>query len=219
MAEDVICLLDHVGWTEEKGVHVVGISLGGMIAQELAWRIPERIGSLVLAVTTPGGWFWNNIPPWKGAMSLTKLMMTPDPLMMAPIVADMLYTQDWLKERDIDEPNKTNRQVQQEAFLRRVAITKKQRLKGHVSQMVAGLTHHVSAERLRQIGEGVGRVAIVVGDEDHLVWREGSRRLKEGMGKVVLEEWRNTGHGIHVQRWREFNQLVERTIRTGARGV
>lgn len=33
MAEDVICLLDHVGWTEEKGVHVVGISLGGMIAQ------------------------------------------------------------------------------------------------------------------------------------------------------------------------------------------
>lgn len=30
---------------------------------ELAWRIPERIGSLVLAVTTPGGWFWNNIPP------------------------------------------------------------------------------------------------------------------------------------------------------------
>lgn len=85
--------------------------------------------------------------------------------------------------------------------------------------MVAGLTHHVSAERLRQIGEGVGRVAIVVGDEDHLVWREGSRRLKEGMGKVVLEEWRNTGHGIHVQRWREFNQLVERTIRTGARGV
>lgn len=51
-------------------------------------------------------------------MSLTKLMMTPDPLMMAPIVADMLYTQDWLKERDIDEPNKTNRQVQQEVSLR-----------------------------------------------------------------------------------------------------
>jgi hypothetical protein len=33
MAEDVICLLDHVGWTQEREVHVVGISLGGMIAQ------------------------------------------------------------------------------------------------------------------------------------------------------------------------------------------
>jgi len=33
MAEDVITLLDYVGWTGEKEIHVVGISLGGMIAQ------------------------------------------------------------------------------------------------------------------------------------------------------------------------------------------
>lgn len=83
MAEDVICLLDYVGWTAEKDVHVVGISLGGMIAQgelfgcairfklkggmiELALRIPERIGSLTLAVTTPGGRVWNNLPPVRG---------------------------------------------------------------------------------------------------------------------------------------------------------
>ena len=33
MAEDVICLLDYLGWTGERSVHVVGISLGGMIAQ------------------------------------------------------------------------------------------------------------------------------------------------------------------------------------------
>jgi len=33
MAEDVITLLDYVGWTGEREVHVVGISLGGMIAQ------------------------------------------------------------------------------------------------------------------------------------------------------------------------------------------
>jgi pimeloyl-ACP methyl ester carboxylesterase len=33
MAEDVIRLLDYVGWRKEREVHVVGISLGGMIAQ------------------------------------------------------------------------------------------------------------------------------------------------------------------------------------------
>jgi pimeloyl-ACP methyl ester carboxylesterase len=33
MAEDVIVLLDYLKWTEERSVHVVGISMGGMIAQ------------------------------------------------------------------------------------------------------------------------------------------------------------------------------------------
>lgn len=31
MAEDVIALLDFVGWKEERELHIVGISLGGMI--------------------------------------------------------------------------------------------------------------------------------------------------------------------------------------------
>lgn len=35
MAEDAICLLDYIGWTNERDIHVVGISLGGMIAQGL----------------------------------------------------------------------------------------------------------------------------------------------------------------------------------------
>jgi pimeloyl-ACP methyl ester carboxylesterase len=33
MAEDVVVLLDYLGWTEERSLHLVGISLGGMIAQ------------------------------------------------------------------------------------------------------------------------------------------------------------------------------------------
>jgi pimeloyl-ACP methyl ester carboxylesterase len=33
MAEDVIVLLDFLGWTEKRSLHLVGQSLGGMIAQ------------------------------------------------------------------------------------------------------------------------------------------------------------------------------------------
>jgi pimeloyl-ACP methyl ester carboxylesterase len=33
MAEDVIALLSYIGWTENRSVHLVGVSLGGMIAQ------------------------------------------------------------------------------------------------------------------------------------------------------------------------------------------
>lgn len=32
MAEDVIALLNYIGWTAERDLHVVGTSLGGMIA-------------------------------------------------------------------------------------------------------------------------------------------------------------------------------------------
>ena len=33
MAEDIISLLDNLGWTGEREINVVGLSLGGMIAQ------------------------------------------------------------------------------------------------------------------------------------------------------------------------------------------
>ena len=33
MAEDVICLLDYLGWTADRELNIVATSLGGMIAQ------------------------------------------------------------------------------------------------------------------------------------------------------------------------------------------
>ena len=52
MSEDVAAVLDTVGL---ERAHVVGTSLGGMVAQELAIRRPERVDRLVLVCTTPGG--------------------------------------------------------------------------------------------------------------------------------------------------------------------
>ena len=33
MADDVVVLLDFIGWTDPRQLHVVGISMGGMISQ------------------------------------------------------------------------------------------------------------------------------------------------------------------------------------------
>jgi 3-oxoadipate enol-lactonase len=52
MAGDAVAVLDAAG---EERAHVYGISLGGMIAQEVVLRHPERVRGLVLGATTPGG--------------------------------------------------------------------------------------------------------------------------------------------------------------------
>ena len=52
MAGDAVAVLDAC---ELERAHVYGISLGGMIAQEIALLHPERINRLVLGATTPGG--------------------------------------------------------------------------------------------------------------------------------------------------------------------
>ena len=52
MADDTLVLMDHVGWSD---AHIVGHSLGGLIAQCLALRAPERVRSLSLLCTFSDG--------------------------------------------------------------------------------------------------------------------------------------------------------------------
>ena len=52
LADDTAALMDQVGFSS---AHIIGVSMGGMIAQELVLRHPQKVRRLVLGCTTPGG--------------------------------------------------------------------------------------------------------------------------------------------------------------------
>lgn len=52
LADDAIGLLDELGL---RDVHVLGISMGGMVAQHLVLRHPDRVRALALGCTACGG--------------------------------------------------------------------------------------------------------------------------------------------------------------------
>ena len=58
-AMDAAGLLDALKWDD---CHVMGISFGGMVAQEFAIRYPRRVERLVLACSSSGGLDGNSYP-------------------------------------------------------------------------------------------------------------------------------------------------------------
>ena len=98
MAGDCVAVLDAAGVEQ---AHVVGISMGGLMAQELALTVPDRLRSLCLVATHPG--IANAvIDPEAMAVLLKRGEMTPQeaaeasvPFNYAPSTARELIEEDW----------------------------------------------------------------------------------------------------------------------------
>ena len=92
-AADAVALLDHVGWDRAR---VVGISFGGMVAQELAVTFPDRVEKLALLCTSPGG----PLPSYP-LHEIAELPEAERTAAYLPII-DRRFTPEWLADHESD---------------------------------------------------------------------------------------------------------------------
>jgi pimeloyl-ACP methyl ester carboxylesterase len=93
LVQDALGVLDAAG---EESAHIVGASMGGMIAQQLALHHPERVRSLALCCTTPVS--RQPLPPWRLIVGAT-LRTFLDPRQSAWVMNPALYSQRTRDER------------------------------------------------------------------------------------------------------------------------
>ncbi len=98
MASDAAAVLDAAG---VERAHVCGMSMGGMISQEFALQYPQRVRSLILGCTAPGG--PNAV---QAEREVVQLLLAPrgNPEEMAKAINPYIYdtgTPDARKEEDL----------------------------------------------------------------------------------------------------------------------
>lgn len=135
-AADAVDLIDHVGW---ERCSVVGISFGGMVAQEFAVTNPHRVERLVLMCTSAGGAAGSSYPLHELAR-----LAPHERAEKAMMLTDMRFTREWLAEhpRDAEIVRLQNE--------RSSTPKSADQLKGERLQLQARIDHDV-AERLGAI--------------------------------------------------------------------
>jgi pimeloyl-ACP methyl ester carboxylesterase len=174
LAEDALAVLDDAG---VESAHVVGASMGGMIAQHLALDHRDRVRSLVLACTTAGG--GRDAPPWR--LLLTAALR---PFLGArltfPVVAPVLYAATTLA----DQPDRVKEDLERRVADGTSPLTT-------YAQMGAIATHDT---RARLAGLTGLPTLVVHGLEDKLVPPRHARDLAKLVPGVRLELIPSCGH-------------------------
>lgn len=208
LAEDARGLLDHL---RIERAHVVGKSMGGMAAMELAARHPDRVRSLVLAATTPAAdarlrWTMGSITARVGAAMLRAGGSLDERLH----AGREEFIRIWLPvlfSAGLGGP--------EEALLRRLidaAFVEGFSLTGLAGQLGACFSHDARS-RLRKIH---APTLVLGGTADALFPRTAFESLAKNIEGARMELVDGGPHGLNLVAVEAFNQMVLDFLRRSA---
>jgi 3-oxoadipate enol-lactonase len=200
MADDTAGLMDALGIAR---AHVLGVSMGGMIAQELALKHPERVRGLVLACTFAEpdagveetrrlsiAQFGGSIGP-DGTLKIDPAQL--DPMMFFQHLMPMVFNADYL-QRELPTLIQLFGGALQWGF----------NVDAILSQVQATMTHRCT-ERLENIKSPT---LVLTGDADLLVPPRNSKILAEKIPKAKLIVVSGGSHGFNFETPDVFNRHV-----------
>src|SRR4051794_7537888 len=174
MAADAVSVLDAAGIAR---AHVYGISMGGMIAQELVLGFPDRVASLVLGATSAGG----------------RLATPPDPATLAFLARRAAVPDEegrWASVPYVysERTRQSGGQRIGEDFARRRAYVFHP--DGYGAQLAAAAGHDTSA----RVGKITAPTLVVHGKEDRMVPPANGRALANAIPGARLLELDDAAH-------------------------
>ncbi|TLD37046.1 putative alpha beta hydrolase protein [Venturia nashicola] len=220
MAKDITEVLDHLEWTKERQLNVVGISLGGMIAQELGLLVPKRIASLSLVSTAAA--IKNTVGFIENLRNRINLFIPRSLDAQVAMIKHNLFSPEWLSQPDESEfvkekfPTNGDRIGAGEVAKRMDTVSYPR--SGFVSQALAAGWHYKSPEQLASLGDQVGRERIMVvhGGVDRMITIPHVHVLINGLGGegsgIAIKLEPGQGHVLPIEMRKTFNGWVEELV-------
>ena len=193
MAEDTIALMDVLGI---RSAHMVGASMGGMIAQEIAITFPERVRSLISIMSTTGN---PKLPqPAREAISI---LMAPPPRSRDEYIAR--FERNWkvLRAGRFPEDEALDRSRAERIFDRGLNPA------GVGRQIRAVLASGSRKERLRKVK---APTLVIHGTADPLVDPKAGQDTAVSIPGAKLMMVQGMGHAIPMAKWPEIIDAIDK---------
>jgi 3-oxoadipate enol-lactonase len=192
-AADVDALLEVLKW---NSCLVMGVSFGGMVAQEFALRYPQRVEKMVLACTSSGGEGGSSFP-------LHELLLGTSLRERAVRMIELLDTR-YDKAWQTAHPRQFKVMIDQRVKRYRLAESEPGRAVGARRQLEARM-HHDTYERLPNLQMPV---FICGGKHDGISPPENLRALCGQIPNAQLEFF-DGGHGFLLQDPKAYQHIID----------